>query len=128
MESSTFRYARMSLVFFATMWMFGTRKVNDKDKYFSGKECVSDWKYLTELSYKKTFESIGRKVYSSDGTNISLIEGNDGSVYRPGEELWEWAKLKARSTAFTLVSLEHLIHYHLSWANVRGTSSPCCSH
>jgi hypothetical protein len=109
----------MHRVFFASMGMFGTRKINNlTDTYSEGNEYVADWTYLTELAYKKRFENIGCKVYFDSEANISLIEDNDGVVYRPGGVQWEWAKLKARSAAFTQISLQHLVHYHLNWANI----------
>lgn len=110
--------ASMARMFFASMGMFGIRRVRADDKFAHGNHFVADNHYLGELQYKDAFENLGCKAYFDDAPSITLIEDFDSSVYRPGDEHWEWAKLKVRSASFTLISLQHIVHYHLKLANV----------
>eukprot|EP00579_Thalassiosira_antarctica_P009733 CAMPEP_0201920676 /NCGR_PEP_ID=MMETSP0903-20130614/9225_1 /ASSEMBLY_ACC=CAM_ASM_000552 /TAXON_ID=420261 /ORGANISM="Thalassiosira antarctica, Strain CCMP982" /LENGTH=690 /DNA_ID=CAMNT_0048457475 /DNA_START=93 /DNA_END=2165 /DNA_ORIENTATION=+ len=110
----------MHRLFFYNNGMLKTRKVSDKDKYGSENEYVADMTFLSNLSYRPNLENLGCKVYFDNDASITSIEDYDGSLYRPGEEFWEWAKLKARSALFVNIQLMHLVTYHQIWANVPG--------
>jgi len=82
---------------------------------------VADTMVLSKnIAYKKNFKKygdLGVKVWFDKDAKITQIEHRDGIV-TPNQLDWEWAKLKARSAGFVLVSLQHLMDYHLHWANV----------
>ena len=74
---------------------------------------VVDLTLLGQLSYKDSMENLGCTVHFDSNGSVTKIENyEDDAVYFPGEEKWEWAKLKARSNNFILASLEHLTSYH----------------
>lgn len=106
----------MHRVNFSSMGMFYTKKDPENKGY------VADYSFLREFEYKKNFDVFGTKTfYDSEGW-VTKIEDADGTVYFPGDEHWGWAKLKARSDAFMVGSLEHVTSYHYLWGCVPGTA------
>jgi len=110
----------MSRVFFSSLGNFLVRKVTHEDNCNEGNPYVADMMYLAKLKYRDGFENLGCKVYFDHKADILRIEDHDGTSYHPGDELWEWAKLKARSASFVYISIEHLMWYHMNYANIPG--------
>ncbi|MGB2445949.1 MAG: hypothetical protein ACPH86_06310 [Schleiferiaceae bacterium] len=116
----------MHRLFFSHMGMFHMRKVTtNTDLFAKGNKYVADYTIFRDIKLKKNMENLDCKVYFDDNADITLVEDGGGpggnvTVYQPGDEYWGWAKLKARSAAFVLASMEHLIHYHMNWANIPG--------
>ncbi len=42
------------------------------------------------------YESYGSITYFDNQGNVIKIMDKDGTMYRPGDKYWEWAKLKSR--------------------------------
>ncbi|CAB9529841.1 expressed unknown protein [Seminavis robusta] len=102
--------ASMHRVYFCSMGMFYLKKDNSTNGY------VADMEYFNKLKYKKGYDSIAHRTFFDANGIITKIEDSDGTMYHPGDENWEWAKLKSRAAAFTYASLEHVTSYHYTWA------------
>lgn len=102
-------------VFFSSLGFEHVRKDPETGGY------VADLTFLGELSYKDSMENLGCTVYFDCNGSVTQIQNyDDGSVHSPGDIMWEWAKLKARTNVFILASLEHLMNYHFLWACAPG--------
>lgn len=106
--------ANMHRLYFSNLGMFYIQKDLVTNGY------VSDMTYFKELKYKDSFDSLACKTFFDSDGDITMIEDSDGTMYHPGHEYWEWAKLKSRSAAFTLAGLEHITNYHYKWAAIPG--------
>ncbi|CAB9529842.1 expressed unknown protein [Seminavis robusta] len=106
--------ASMHRVHFSSMGMFYIQKDPSTNGY------VSDLSYFNKLKYKDSYDSIGCKTFFDANGSITMIEDSDGTMYHPGHQYWEWAKLKSRSAVFTLASLEHVTSYHYTWSATPG--------
>ena len=102
----------MKRVFFSSLGQWFVRKLPDREGY------MADTSWLAGLNYRDKYEPLGCKTYFDEQGDIVKIEDPDGTIYKPGEAHWEWAKLKSRSSAFTDASLIHLAQYHYVWGNV----------
>lgn len=114
----------MSRVFFSSLGMFVTEGINsdtfDTEKYGSGNRYVANLTMLRDLEYKDGLENLACQVFFDSDANVTMIENYNGTVYRPRDRHWNWAKQKARSAVFIVASVEHLLYYHLFWGNIPG--------
>lgn len=108
----------MHRLFFSNNGMSFIKKFEEADE--NGNLYAADMSYLGTLKHRKNYENLGCKVFFDNEAHITMIEDHDGSIYHPDDELWEWAKQKARTNVFITNAMEHLIIYHLHWANIPG--------
>lgn len=81
---------------------------------------LSDLKKYKMRDDKHPYAPYGCTTYFDDDGNIVKIVDLDGSVYKPGEKYWEWAKLKSRTAAFIKAAFIHLGDVHYVVGNVGG--------
>jgi hypothetical protein len=112
------RDAAMKRVYFSSLGMYLIKRL-PADQGF-----VSDTTFLTDLEYRDGYEKLGCYTYFDYAGNIvKIVDGTDGKVYRPTDgDAWEWAKLKSRTSAFSIMSLVHVAEAHVSWGNIPGSA------
>mmetsp|Transcript_56641 Transcript_56641/g.137598 ORF Transcript_56641/g.137598 Transcript_56641/m.137598 type:complete len:740 (+) Transcript_56641:310-2529(+) len=85
---------------------------------------VSDTTFLTNFTYRPGYEPLGCLTYFDNVGNITkIVDGCSGKEYFPDDGIeWEWAKLKSRTSAFSIMSLIHVTDAHVTYGNVPGTA------
>jgi len=106
----------MHRVCFYNFGMWFMKKFEKPDE--EGNLYFADMTYLSTLRYRRDYENLGCKVFFNKKAHITKIEDHDGTVYRPGDKMWCWAKQKARSNGLIMGSMSHLCCYHLRWGNI----------
>lgn len=78
---------------------------------------VVDVEYLRNYPIREGFYKWGGIAKFDSKAQPTSIDINDGKIYKPDEEGWEWAKLVMRSSLFPAMSGVHLMEVHYIWAN-----------
>jgi hypothetical protein len=106
----------MTRVFFSSMGGYFLEHDPDTGGY------KADMTFLNSLDHKEGLENLGCRVFFDSNGAITMIEDGDEAktIYTPESDIFEWAKLKARSAAFTYASLMHITNFHFTWASTPG--------
>lgn len=110
--------ASMKRVYFSSIGNFFVKKAEGfKNGYIAD---VTDIAKYNVRENEHKYVRYGAKTFFDEEGNIQKIEDNDGTVYKPGDEYWEWAKLKSRTAAFSKAAFVHLAEAHYCWGNRGG--------
>mmetsp|Transcript_29682 Transcript_29682/g.44973 ORF Transcript_29682/g.44973 Transcript_29682/m.44973 type:complete len:424 (-) Transcript_29682:1242-2513(-) len=102
--------ASMKRVYFSSIGNFFVKKAEGfKNGYVAD---ITDIAKYTVRENEHKYVRYGARTFFDEEGNIQKIEDNDGTVYKPGDEYWEWAKLKSRTAAFTKAAFVHLAAAH----------------
>jgi hypothetical protein len=85
--------ATMKRVFFGSLGMHLIEKVKGVE---AGYVCDTTDLNKYESRDAVKYESYGSITYFDNQGNVIKIMDKDGTMYRPGDKYWEWAKLKSR--------------------------------
>ena len=108
------RDTTMTRVYFSSLGMYLIEKLPSGDGY------VSDTTMLTGLEYRPGYEKLGCWTYFDwCGRITKIVDGASKKSYYPSDgDAWEWAKLKSRTSAFSIISLLHVTDAHVTWVSV----------
>lgn len=106
---------QMKRVFFSSYGMFFLKKLPGFEAGY-----VADTTDLCKYEHRKGYEKYGCKTFFDENGQIVKIQEKDNTTYFPGDEDWEWAKIKARTSAFVKAAYIHLTQCHYIWANIPG--------
>ena len=110
----------MKRIFFSCVGMHLIERNKGFEKgYVADMSNLGKYKIRTD---KHKYDHYGCKTYFDDDGNIVKIEDLDGSIYRPGDEHWEWAKLKSRTAVFVMAAFIHLGDVHYVLGNYGATA------
>ena len=81
----------MKRVFFSSMGMFFLKRNSGPEGGY-----VCDMSVLKKYKLRDDYADQDCITYFDDKGDITKIRDSDGTIYHPGDDYWEWAKLKAR--------------------------------
>ena len=112
--------AAMKRVFFSSIGSFFVKKLPGFEAgYVADLTNLCKYKHLDgEVPY----ENYGCKTFFNENGDVVKVEQQDGTSYFPGDQYWEWAKLKSRTSAFVMAAYLHLAELHYCWGNIAGAS------